>query len=469
MSARKVTEAKEKHKTPTATQNEERLTMVAITHLVAPATLPSPSESLSVLSYNVLLPNSVDAWWTYKMYSPPLSEENRNIAAWSHRRDLLRDRIGTVNADVVCLQEVSPESFQDDFSFMAELGYDGVELFKKGRFRPATFWKTEKCTLAAPAAHKDRTLLTALKLEGQESSWFVLNCHLQAGNEGKRRVRQIQEGTKAIITMANKLKEKEPASNARAIVCGDFNGGSECGAVHFLEHGFVDETFLEDGAPVSSNKKELAMKSPLLDAMSSIERSTPPTMVVAELISQMVQDEENAYGSPTLAVGIVDRLKKIYQKRATLETANGMEMSLVDVERWLIDINGRLKRGDEYREAARQMGWEVSEDLKDLSPNELKKHITLPADGILSQDGFIAVYQRELNGGKFWGIHHDLSILGEPLDDLGLFTARYDRMYCSSTVQPVAILDFESDKPCPNALEPSDHLPVAACFVPAKK
>jgi hypothetical protein len=203
--------------------------------------------------------------------------------------------------------------------------------------------------------------------------------------------------------------------------------------------------------------------------MSSIERSTPPTMVVAELISQMVQDEENAYGSPTLAVGIVDRLKKIYQKRATLETANGMEMSLVDVERWLIDINGRLKRGDEYREAARQMGWEVSEDLKDLSPNELKKHITLPADGILSQDGFIAVYQRELNGGKFWGIHHDLSILGEPLDDLGLFTARYDRMYCSSTVQPVAILDFESDKPCPNALEPSDHLPVAACFVPAKK
>ncbi|KAI2514089.1 hypothetical protein MHU86_473 [Fragilaria crotonensis] len=104
---------------------------MVIAHLVAPATLPNLPDSLSVLSYNVLLPNSVDAWWTYKMYSPPLSEENRHVAAWSHRRDLLKNRIGLVNADVVCLQEVSPESFEDDFAFMAELGYDGCELFKK--------------------------------------------------------------------------------------------------------------------------------------------------------------------------------------------------------------------------------------------------------------------------------------------------------------------------------------------------
>lgn len=443
--------------------------MVAITQLVAPATLPSPTDSLSVLSYNVLLPNSVDAWWTYKMYSPPLSEANRNIAAWSHRRDLLKDRIGLVNADVVCLQEVSPESFQDDFAFMNELGYDGVELFKKGRFRPATFWKTEKCTLAIPAAHKDRTLLTAFKLEDQEKSWFVLNCHLQAGGEAKRRVRQIQEGTKAIITMANKLKEKDPASNARVIVCGDFNGGSECGALHFLEHGFVDETFIEDGSPVSSNKKELAMKSPLRDVMSQAERSTPPTLVVAELISQMVQAGEGSYENPVLASGVVDRLTKIYNARATYDGEDSKQMSLQDVERWLIDINGRLKRGDEYREAARQMGWQPSEEIKDLPHNQLKKLVTLPTEGVLTLEGFIAVYQRELKGGKFWGIHHDLAVLGEPLDDLGLFTARYDRLYCSSSIEPAAILDFESDKPCPNVFEPSDHLPVAACFRPVGK
>lgn len=439
--------------------------MVAITHLVAPATLPNPPESISVLSYNVLLPNSVDAWWTYKMYSPPLSESQRQIGSWDYRRDLLKDRVGLVDADVVCLQEVSPESFTDDFAFMKELGYDGVELFKKGRFRPATFWKTDRCTLALPAAHKDRTLLTAFKLPAGGQPWFVLNCHLQAGKQGKRRVRQIQEGTKAIITMANKLKLKEPNVNAQAIVCGDFNGQLECGAVNFLEQGFVDDTFIEDGEPVSSNRKELAMKTPLTDVMNSLDREAPPTMIVAELISQLCADEDVAFESPSLADAVVERLTRIYNKRATLENEAGKLMQLEDVEKWLVEINGRLKRGDEYREAAKQMGWKAPAGSEDLKHDELKKLVTLPEEGVLSLDGFIAVYQKELEGGKFWGIHHDLSILGDPLEDLGLFSARFDRMYCCESVQPLAVMDFTSDKACPNNEEPSDHLPIAACFV----
>lgn len=444
--------------------------MVAITQLVAPATLPNPPESLSVLSYNVLLPNSIDAWWTYKMYAPPLSESNRHVATWSYRRDLLKGRIGLVNADVVCLQEVSPESFEQDFSFMAELGYDGCELFKKGRFRPATFWKGSKCTLVAPAAHKDRSLLTAFTMKNhegdkQQAPWFVLNCHLQAGKEGKRRLRQIQEGTKAIITLANKLRVKDPASNIHAIICGDFNGGIECGAVRFLEEGFVDASFLEDGEQVSSNRKELPMKSPLQDVMSCTEHSPPPTMVVAELISQLVQGGDSGYENPILSPGVVDRLKRIYNARASQEDGGAKNMSRQDVHQWLVDINGQVGRGDEYREAARQMGWTPPHDSEGLSADDLKKRITLPENGVLTLEGFIAVYQRELNGGKFWGINHDLSILGEPLEDLGLFTARYDRMYCSEALRPIAILHFECDKPCPNDNEPSDHLPVAACFV----
>ena len=122
--------------------------MVAIQHLIAPASLPLPCQlpvqpAFSLMSWNVLLPNSVDAWWTYKMYNPPLSPDQRFVGAWDFRRDLIRARIEQVNADVVCLQEISPKSFEQDFAFMREdLGYDGVELFKKGRFRPATFWRT---------------------------------------------------------------------------------------------------------------------------------------------------------------------------------------------------------------------------------------------------------------------------------------------------------------------------------------
>lgn len=107
------------------------------------------------------------------------------------------------DADVVCFQEVSPLSFDTDFAFMEkELGYTGKEMFKKGRFRPATFWK--RCELVSAAVHKDRTLLTALRCHNQ--TWHVLNCHLQAGPEAARRVRQIHEGTKAVLTLARKQK-----------------------------------------------------------------------------------------------------------------------------------------------------------------------------------------------------------------------------------------------------------------------
>jgi mRNA deadenylase 3'-5' endonuclease subunit Ccr4 len=195
--------------------------MVLVRHLISPASLPQtvtlappPQEHLSVLSYNVLLPNSVDGWWTYKMYMPPLPEELQYQSSWDYRRDLLKNRIQLVNADVVCLQEVSPKSFAQDFvEFMQELGYDGVELFKKGRFRPATFWKTSQCELVAPAVHKDRCLLTSFRLltgdgskESQQQSWYVCNCHLQAGKQGSRRIRQINEAMRAVMTMARKQK-----------------------------------------------------------------------------------------------------------------------------------------------------------------------------------------------------------------------------------------------------------------------
>ena len=100
------------------------------------------------------------------MYSPPLlSDEEKHYSTWEYRQELLKQEIRTINADVVCFQEVSPQSFEQDFLFMKEeLGYHGCEMFKRGRFRPATFWKTDKCTLVGSPVHKDRTLLTVFQL-----------------------------------------------------------------------------------------------------------------------------------------------------------------------------------------------------------------------------------------------------------------------------------------------------------------
>mmetsp|Transcript_1272 Transcript_1272/g.1718 ORF Transcript_1272/g.1718 Transcript_1272/m.1718 type:complete len:137 (+) Transcript_1272:120-530(+) len=99
-------------------------------HLIAPATFPSIPDQLSVLSYNVLLPNSQDGWWNYKMYQPSESDIH-HISSWEYRSQLLHDRIKLIDPDVVCMQEVSPLSFEVDFQFMNGLGYDGAEMFLK--------------------------------------------------------------------------------------------------------------------------------------------------------------------------------------------------------------------------------------------------------------------------------------------------------------------------------------------------
>jgi len=501
--------------------------MVAVVqHLLGPAAFPAPlttdnnaycGSSLSVLSYNVLLPNSQDGWWTYKMYLPPVpvattttaATTTTTIASWDYRRNLLSERIAQVDADVVCLQEVSPLSFDDDFAFMADLGYDGREMFKKGRFRPATFWKTERCELVAPPVHKDRVLLTAFRrrprrrrrLDGdgdegddnynsehntsqQQRNWYVLNCHLQAGKQAPRRLRQIHEGVRAVLTLARQQHETTDDPEARRvplIVCGDFNGGPESAAVRYLEDGAVDEHFREDGEPVTSSPKKLPLEHVMTDVAAIVQgREPPPTLVVSELISTIVDGGlEGAYENPELSSAVVERLRRIYKRCATATTSGSTDggdsnddatdkvMGLADVERFLIAINGEVGRGSEFREAARQMGWsdDDGEDDNSTTSNGDKKRrtITLP-ESILSLEGFIRIYEAELKQGKFWGIAHDLAVLGEPLPDAGVFQSRYDRMYCSSAVQPTCVMDFVCTKPCPNDREPSDHLPVAASF-----
>lgn len=72
-----------------------------IQHILGPAALPLATTtplSLSVLSYNVLLPNSIDGWWNYKMYLPPLTADKLHVSSWGYRRTLIKDRIAIVGS-----------------------------------------------------------------------------------------------------------------------------------------------------------------------------------------------------------------------------------------------------------------------------------------------------------------------------------------------------------------------------------
>ena len=118
---------------------------------------PADLMNLRVLSYNVLLPNSKDGWWIYKYFDANVPTEART---WAHRSALLQAQLLGAGADVICLQEVSPESFAQDFAFLTAAGY-GHELLNKGRMRCATFFKSDRFELRHSFC-KDRTLTTEL-------------------------------------------------------------------------------------------------------------------------------------------------------------------------------------------------------------------------------------------------------------------------------------------------------------------
>ena len=259
----------------------------------------------------------------------------------------------------------------------------------------------------------------------------------------------------------------EPEKHVKLIVCGDFNGGHECAAIRYLEDGAVDESFIEDGGPVVSSRKTLPFQQPLKDVFADWGdgKEAPPTLVVSELISIMVENG-SAYEQPQFTKDVLQRLERIYDRYATFPTEHKeRRMNVQDVERWLVAINGKVGRGSEFREAARQMGWNENSNSDGQNGSSSETRIALPVDGYLTLAGLIRVYESELRGGKFWGIAYDLAVLGEPLPDAGVFQSRYDRIYCSSSIEPSAVMHFSSNSPCPNENEPSDHLPVAAAFV----
>jgi endonuclease/exonuclease/phosphatase family metal-dependent hydrolase len=204
------------------------------------------------------------------MYSPRLdvvvSEEQ---AAWPHRAALLRDQIAAADCDVVCIQEAAADSFETDFSWMIDLGYDRCELFKKGRFRPATFWRAARVQLKGVSIHKDRCLITHFALVEathlMSRTLYVANCHLTAGPEAARRLRQALDAVDTIRKDMAKAEPKPkkgcapvPAPAPVVVLVGDFNAQGDSGVARLLLNGQVDAGFLEDGVSVTSSSKKQA-------------------------------------------------------------------------------------------------------------------------------------------------------------------------------------------------------------------
>ena len=215
---------------------------------------------------------------------------------WPHRQALIQERLLQSAADIICIQEAAADTFEQDFSFLKQAGYD-VCLHNKFRFRCATFFKTQKFVLLEQA-HKDRTLVTTLKAvnkhdddddDDEERLLHVVNCHLSGGAAPDRRLRQVHEGLEQIRKWKDKaahtLHKQQNANrpnpkniqrarealhrqeNAGVVVCGDFNSDGNTAVRRLLVHGSVEPDWREPQYPtieLTSKTREHAFQ--FLDA-----------------------------------------------------------------------------------------------------------------------------------------------------------------------------------------------------------
>lgn len=424
---------------------------MTISQSILPANTQLPkfssiNEGFSVISYNILLPNSEYAWWVYKYYQSSTPFEHRE---WLYRQGLLKKYFLEAEADIVCLQEVDGDTFDEYFSFLAEAGYDHV-LHRKYHFRNATFWRRDKLELVE-VQHKDRVLVSVLRAKGDEKQYlYVVNCHLTAGAAAPdRRLRQIFEALDKVRKGANKLGDN--VANIATIVCGDFNSSSDNTAVRrLLFDGELDPSFREDDYPdvrITSKLKRQAFGS-FVDAYEHVygRNKKPATLLLPLLYARFINEV-----SGELQPKFVEAINSMFAYFS--QGAEIMDQAAVNM--WISKINGEPKRGHEYNQAVKIF---ANKGVDTLSFSE-----------------FLSIYENELQCGRFWGVHHDMQVCDVGIESSSFqpFEGYFDYVYYTnlnllSVREPLndeqKRLVYEKGDVLPNSWHPSDHLPLAVAF-----
>mmetsp|Transcript_31894 Transcript_31894/g.48523 ORF Transcript_31894/g.48523 Transcript_31894/m.48523 type:complete len:737 (-) Transcript_31894:28-2238(-) len=304
--------------------------------------LVDDENQFSLLSWNILLPSSQDNWWCHKQYAGNVDMDKRQ---WTFRQQLIQERVLHSAADIVCIQEAHGDTFEDDFGFMKDAGYDHV-LHKKFRFRCATFFLREKFTLEQ-VGHKDRALVTTVRCKQQQTQKkvaHIVNCHLSGGAAPERRLRQVHDALDQIRKWTNALEQNyvkqkngnrpSPKNIAKAeqalldyqnagfIVCGDFNSDGNTAVRKLLVEGSVDPDWHEPQYPdlrLSSKQRKQPFGS-FIDAFemafggnvcdgdygdvdSLTNDARPATYVVPNLASLLLLPISEANGPPRTEFG----------------------------------------------------------------------------------------------------------------------------------------------------------------------
>ena len=226
-------------------------------------------EQVSLLSYNILYPNT-EGWWIKKYYP---FHESPEVSSWSYRKHHLLNQLHRSEADIICLQETASSSFQEDFAGLDSV-YDRVVHAKGMSMRCATFWRKKQFDLVE-VKHKYRSLLTLLRSSITAKSLLIINVHLSGGPYPKKRLDQVHQALKyGHKILKNNLT---PDDKPRLILCGDFNVNiSESALGQFLAHGSIspdDRDFDHPDVVLTSKVKHHAF-APLRHASCVLDSTT---------------------------------------------------------------------------------------------------------------------------------------------------------------------------------------------------
>ena len=78
--------------------------------VIHPNKINARSDDISLMSYNILLPNSEQGWWVYKYYHPNTPREERT---WESRKKLFKKQI-SLEIDLFTFQECAFKTYEMD-------------------------------------------------------------------------------------------------------------------------------------------------------------------------------------------------------------------------------------------------------------------------------------------------------------------------------------------------------------------
>ena len=341
------------------------------------------AEQLLLVSLNVLLPNSIDGWWLYKYYPPGVPDA---AMAWRHAQRCssryccapIRHRLPPGGARPRASSPILPSSTP---------GYNAA-LYGKGRMRPATLWKRRALRSATPPA-RSRPPTRSLRPAGAQDGapldvhdaarhdagrdarrphaphraalagrrrrarraappLWIVNVHLSAGAEARRRLSQVHDGLDRI--RKQRASATRPPPRAAVVVAGDFNSQGATAVRELLTRGEVLPDYREAGDPTEreqastevTSKPKRQVVGAFVDACDG-GALCGPTYYAPTLQPLMVDDATGAI-TDGLRAALADCFAKL--------SADGKVLTMEEQRKWLVAVNKR--RGRQRQAAARR-------------------------------------------------------------------------------------------------------------------